>query len=78
MATKKTAVPPAVKVSKAVAQSIKQLQADGRKVQVLGRVQGGKLEIDQASLAELLKKFPDAKLSFVAVNAPFDPKRCAA
>lgn len=78
MATKKTTASPAVKVSKTVAKSIQQLQADGRKVHVLGRVQGGKLEIDHASLTELLKKFPDAKLSFVAVNAPFDPVRCAA
>jgi hypothetical protein len=76
MATKKAAASPAVKVPKILARSIKQMQDDGRTVQVLGRVQGGKLEIDQNSLADLLKKFPNAKMSFVAVNAPFDPKRC--
>jgi hypothetical protein len=78
MATKKAATSPTVKVSKTVAQSIKQMQTDGRTVHVLGRVKGGKLEIDQASLAELIKKFPNANLSFVAVNAPFDPVRSAA
>lgn len=78
MATKKTTASTSVKTSRTVAKSLEQLQADGRKVQVIGRVKGGKLEIDHASLAEVLKKFPDANLSFVAVNAPFDPLRDAA
>lgn len=46
----------------------------GRAVQVVGRVRNGVLEIDQRSLDEFARKFPNANISFVAVNAPFDPK----
>lgn len=73
----KTSTSPAVKVSKAVRNSLDQLAADGRKVHVLGRVKDGKLELDSASLQELSKKFPNSTLSFVAVNAPFDPHTAA-
>lgn len=66
--------PQSVKVSKSVSKSLKMIEADGRTVHVLGSVKNGKLEIDQASLVELAKKFPKANLSFVAVNAPFDPR----
>ena len=45
----------------------------GRSVQVVGRVRNGVLEIDQASLEEFARKFPNANMTFVAVNAPFDP-----
>ncbi|XXX81450.1 hypothetical protein WMF30_22085 [Sorangium sp. So ce134] len=54
---------------------VAQLEKDGRKIQVLGHVVNGKLELDQASLQELAAKFPNSKLAFVAVNAPFDPVR---
>ena len=73
MATK-TTTSASVKVSKNVRTSLDKIQAEGRKVQVVGRVKDGKLEIDQASLAELSKKFPSSTFSFVAVNAPFDPR----
>ena len=46
----------------------------GRPVQVVGRVRNGVLEIDQRSLDEFARKFPNANMTFVAVNAPFDPK----
>jgi|GEM_PF-2707672 hypothetical protein len=46
----------------------------GRAVQVVGRVRNGVLEIDQRSLDEFARKFPNANMTFVAVNAPFDPK----
>ena len=69
----KTSGTASLKTSKVVRNSLEKIQQDGRKVQVLGRVKDGKLEIDQASLAELSKKFPSATFSFVAVNAPFDP-----
>lgn len=45
----------------------------GRKIQVLGQVRNGKLELDHSSMQELARRFPNAKMSFVAVNAPFDP-----
>jgi hypothetical protein len=49
------------------------LEQNGRKVQVLGHVVNGKIQLDQSSLQELAAKYPNAKLAFVAVNAPFDP-----
>lgn len=39
-----------------------------------GRVVNGKVELDQATVTEIARKFPGANVSFVAVNAPFDPK----
>ena len=55
-----------------VRKSIASLKEQGRKVQVVGRIQNGKLELDSASLAELHRAYPNAHLSFVAVNAPFN------
>jgi hypothetical protein len=60
------------RVPKEVAKSLKKMEADGRKVvKVVGKIQNGKLEIAQESLAEIARKFPSANISFVAVNAPF-------
>ena len=56
-----------------VKQMVKGLQDSGLKVQLVGQVRNGQLQIDQSSLKELSRKFPDAKMTFVAVNAPFDP-----
>ena len=53
--------------------ALQQLEAQGRPVHVLGRIKNGKLEIDQASLDEATKRFPNANWAFVAMNAPFDP-----
>jgi hypothetical protein len=39
-----------------------------------GRIVNGKLEIDQHVLDEIAKAYPRANKSFIAVNAPFDPK----
>jgi hypothetical protein len=49
------------------------LVQEGQAVQVVGRVRNGKLEIDPSSLKEFKRKFPNANITFVAVNAPFDP-----
>lgn len=62
------------KVSPAVAKALKQMQAEGRKVRVLGEVKRGKLEINYADLAEFRRRFPRATLTFVALNAPFKTK----
>lgn len=59
------------KVPKAVAASLEGMKAEGRTVKIVGRLKDGKIEFDHAGLAELGKKFPDASISFVAVNAPF-------
>jgi|RhiMethySRZTD1v2_1073278.scaffolds.fasta_scaffold5405379_1 hypothetical protein len=59
-------------VPKEVQKSLKKIKADGRKVvQVVGKIQNGKLQIAQKSLAEIARKYPNANISFVAVNAPF-------
>ena len=39
-----------------------------------GTVKNGKVFLDQSSLDDIARKFPDAEVSFVAVNAPFDPQ----
>jgi hypothetical protein len=46
----------------------------GLAVQVVGEVVEGKLQIDPAALQEFQRRFPNAKPTFIAVNAPFDPK----
>jgi hypothetical protein len=57
----------------ACATSVAKMATDGRAVQVIGRVSGGKVIFDQASLDEFAKTYPNAEMCFVAVNAPFDP-----
>jgi hypothetical protein len=52
--------------------------AETRRVQVVGRVVNGRIELDQATMAEFAQKFPDAELTFLAVSAPFDPVPAAA
>jgi hypothetical protein len=54
---------------------VKALVDKERAVQVVGRVRNGVLEIDQSSLDEFTRKFPNANATFIAVNAPFDPHR---
>lgn len=39
-----------------------------------GTVKNGKVELDKSCLEEIERKFAKANKSFVAVNAPFDPK----
>lgn len=63
-----------VKVSRNTQAAVASLAESGRKVQVVGRFVNGKLEIDHTSLKEMARKFANAEMSFVAVNAPFDPK----
>jgi hypothetical protein len=63
----------AVRISKKTRAVVADLQEQGRKVQVIGRLVNGKVEIDHASLNKMAKNFPNADMAFVAVNAPFDP-----
>lgn len=37
-----------------------------------GRIKNGKLELDQSTLDEIEEKFPQADVSFIALNSPFD------
>jgi hypothetical protein len=47
------------------------IKKNGNRVAVLGEFKDGKLELSSEAVAELSRKFPDARFSFVAVNAPF-------
>jgi predicted hydrolase (HD superfamily) len=42
-----------------------------------GKIINGKVELDKSTLDQIAKKFAGANKSFVAVNAPFDPKSTA-
>lgn len=55
------------------AEAIARLQKEGRKVLLVGRVKNGKVELDQSRLDDMARKYPNANMAFVAVNAPFDP-----
>ena len=81
MATKKAAAKSSATALKGLTGTCKAdtaaLVEKGRRVQVVGRVRNGVLEIDQATLEEFARKFPDANMTFVAVNAPFDPRPAA-
>lgn len=43
-------------------------------VVLTGRVVNGRVELDKTTLDRLSTQFADAEISFVAVNAPFDPQ----
>jgi hypothetical protein len=58
-------------VPEVLARAIDQMQADGRRVEVVGSYQNGKLQLDPGAVSELDRKYPDGKFAFVAVNAPF-------
>lgn len=81
MATKKSAAKSSASALRGLTGSSKAeiaaLVQKGRPVQVVGRVRNGVVEIDQASLEEFARNFPDANMTFVAVNAPFDPRPAA-
>lgn len=62
-----------VSMKPATVQALTELEEQGRPVHVIGRLKNGKLEIDQASLEEATKRFPNANWAFIAANAPFDP-----
>jgi hypothetical protein len=49
------------------------LEQKGQIVKVLGRIENGKLVIDQDSLKDLENQHPGATIAFVALNSPFDP-----
>jgi hypothetical protein len=61
-----------------ISSSLRKLAAEGRKVQVMGSVKNGKLQLDHKALTAMVKRFPNARISFVAVNAPFKTKEQAA
>lgn len=54
------------------AEAVANLAKEGLALQVVGSMVDGKLQIDQASLETFAKRFPNARATFIAVNAPFD------
>jgi hypothetical protein len=76
MATKKASarkIKGTAALKPATVAALNDLEKQGRPVHVIGRLKNGKLEIDQASLEEATRRFPNASWAFVAMNAPFDP-----
>ena len=57
----------------AVKEALNTLEKSRSGIVLTGRVQDGKVILDEDSLKEIAEKFPRADISFVAVNAPFDP-----
>ena len=59
-----------------VAKAIEDLRAGRPTIPVVltGKIVNGKVLIDQAVLDEIARTHPKANASFIAVNAPFDPK----
>jgi hypothetical protein len=58
----------------AVVKAVETLEKNRTGIVLTGRVKAGKVELDPACLEDISKKFPNAEMSFVAVNAPFDPQ----
>ena len=57
-----------------ITEAARVLRANQTGLVLTGRITNGRVELDQSTLDEIGQKFPDAEISFVAVNAPFDPK----
>lgn len=56
-----------------VVEAAKLLQENRTGLVLTGRIKNGKLELDQATLDEIESRFPQADISFIALNSPFDP-----
>jgi hypothetical protein len=59
---------------KAAVEALKILEKNRTGIVLTGRVKDGKVVLDQSALEDIARRFPGADISFVAVNAPFDPK----
>ncbi len=55
-----------------LAQAAVTLQENRTGLVLTGRIKNGKLELDQPTLDDIQRKFPEADISFVAMNSPFD------
>lgn len=58
----------------AAVEAVKTLEKNRTGIVLTGQVKDGKVILDKSSLQEISRKFPAANISFVAVNAPFDPE----
>lgn len=50
------------------------IEAQRTGIVLTGRIVNGKVELDRASMDRISTQFANAEISFVAVNAPFDPQ----
>jgi len=57
-----------------VVNAAKVIQENRTGLVLTGRITNGRVELDQSALDDIQERFPDAEISFVAVNAPFDPR----
>ncbi|MDQ1817117.1 hypothetical protein [Massilia scottii] len=53
--------------------AVKKLEKNRLGMVLSGQIKDGKLVLDQATLDEIARKFPNADRAFVAMNSPFDP-----
>lgn len=57
----------------AAVDALRTLEQNRTGIVLTGVVRNGKVVLDQKSLDDVARRFPNADISFVAVNAPFDP-----
>jgi predicted nucleotidyltransferase len=62
---------------KTAASALRRTHEDRLGVVLSGHVRNGKLVLDQETLDEIAKKYPDADRAFVAMNSPFDSRSLA-
>ena len=55
-------------------EAVRKVQDARTGIVLSGRINNGKVELDQSTLDEIARKFAGSNRSFVAVNAPFDPE----
>ena len=62
-------------VDKAAAvEALRTLEKNRTGIVLTGVVKNGKVVLDASSLEAVARRFPEAEVSFIAVNAPFDPQ----
>jgi hypothetical protein len=57
-----------------VVETARKLEQHRTGIVLTGHIKNGKVELDQTTLDEIARKFAGSNKSFIAVNAPFDPK----
>jgi hypothetical protein len=56
-----------------VEQAAETLKATKTGLVLTGRITNGKLQLDDSTKKEIAEKYADADISFIALNAPYDP-----
>ncbi|CAN5627948.1 hypothetical protein BH10PSE14_BH10PSE14_22300 [soil metagenome] len=62
---------------KTAAGALRRVSSERLGVVLSGHVKDGKLVLDQETLDEIAKKYPNADRAFVAMNSPFDSRSAA-